>query len=147
MEWRKFPATREEYYSMLNFVMREAEKSGVPDKQQIYLELGFEEAVTNVINYAYSKKEGGEVSIRAYREAEHFFIELKDNGVQFNPLEREEIAKKPVDLESAKIGGFGISFMRQIFDKMTYHFGREGELFCNHLKLGMKLSESVEDLL
>ena len=147
MEWRKFPATREEYYSMLNFVMGEAEKSGVPDKQQIYLELGFEEAVTNVINYAYSEKEGGEVSIRAYREAEHFFIELKDNGVQFNPLEREEIAKKPVDLESAKIGGFGISFMRQIFDKMTYHFGREGELFCNHLKLGMKLSESVEDLL
>lgn len=146
MEWRKFPATREEYYSMLDFVMEEAEKSGVPDKQQIYLELGFEEAAANVINYAYSEKDGGEISIRAYREAEHFFIELKDSGVPFNPLVREEIAEKPADLESAKVGGLGISFMRRIFDEMTYHFGREGKLFCNHLKLGIKLSETMEGL-
>ena len=33
MEWQKFPATREDYYSMLDFVMEEAEKSGVSDKQ------------------------------------------------------------------------------------------------------------------
>lgn len=147
MEWRKFPATREEYYSMLDFVMAEAEKSGVPDTKQFYLELGFEEAASNVINYAYSGKEVGEISIRAYRKAEHFFIELKDSGVPFNPLVSKEIAKKPADLEYAKVGGLGISFMRRIFDEMTYHFGREGKLFCNHLKLGMKLSESGEDLL
>ena len=146
MEWQKFPATREDYYSMLDFVMEEAEKSGVPENRQIYLELGFEEAAANVINYAYSAKEGGEISIRAYREAEHFFIELKDSGEPFNPLLREEIDEKPADLESAKVGGLGISFMRRIFDDMTYHFGRDGELFFNHLKLGMKLSENEEGL-
>ena len=147
MEWQKFPATRDEYYSMLDFVMDAAEKSGVPDKQQMYLELGFEEAAANVINYAYAESEGGEISIRAYREAEHFFIELKDSGEPFNPLLREEIDEKPADLESAKVGGLGISFMRRIFDDMTYHFGRDGELFCNHLKLGMKLSDNGEGLL
>lgn len=146
MEWQKFPATREEYYSMLDFVMDAAEKSGVPENRQIYLELGFEEAASNVINYAYSAKEGGEISIRAYREAEHFFIELKDSGEPFNPLLREEIDEKPADLESAKVGGLGISFMRRIFDEMTYHFGCDGELFCNHLKLGMKLSDNREGL-
>lgn len=146
MEWQKFPATREEYYSMLDFVMDAAEKSGVPENRQIYLELGFEEAASNVINYAYSEKQGGEISIRAYREAEHFFIELKDSGEPFNPLLREEIDEKPADLESAKVGGLGISFMRRIFDEMTYYFGRDGELFCNHLKLGMKLSDNREGL-
>ena len=146
MEWQKFPATREEYYSMLDFVMEEAEKAGVPENRQIYLELGFEEAAANVINYAYSEKQGGEISIRAYREAEHFFIELKDSGIPFNPLVRDEIDEKPADLESAKVGGLGISFMRRIFDDMTYHFGCDGELFCNHLKLGMKLSENEEGL-
>lgn len=147
MKWQKFPATREEYYSMLDFVMDSAEKSGVPANRQIYLELGFEEAAANVINYAYAENEGGEISIRAYREAEHFFVELKDSGVPFNPFIHEGTDEKPADLESAKIGGLGISFMRRIFDEMTYHFGRDGDLFCNHLKLGMKLSESREVLL
>ncbi len=141
MKWQKFPATREEYYSMLDFVMESAEKAGVPDDKQIYLELGFEEAASNIINYAYTGSEVGEISIRAYREAEHFFIELKDSGEPFNPLLKEEIKEKPSDLESAKVGGLGISFMRRIFDEMSYHFGRDGELFCNHLKLGMKLSD------
>lgn len=146
MQWQKFPATREDYYSMLDFVMEAAEKAGVPENRQIYLELGFEEAASNVINYAYSEKQGGEISIRAYREAEHFFIELKDSGEPFNPLMIEKADEKPTDLESAKVGGLGISFMRRIFDDMTYHFGRDGELFCNHLKLGMKLSENKEGL-
>ena len=146
MKWQKFLATRENYYSMLDFVMEEAQKAGVPDNRQIYLELGFEEAASNIINYAYSAEQSGEIFIYAYCEAEHFFIELKDNGIPFNPLTSIKDAEKPSDLESAKVGGLGISFIRRIFDDVTYHFGREGELFCNHLKLGMKLSENREGL-
>lgn len=146
MKWQKFPATQEEYHSMLDFVMEAAEKSGVPANMQIYLELGFEEAVSNVINYAYSSKKGGEISIRAYREAENFIIELKDSGEPFNPLVKDEIYEKPDDLESAKIGGLGIPFMRRIFDDITYNFDCDGDLFCNHLKLGMNLSANKEGL-
>ncbi len=147
MQWQKFPATREDYYSMLDFVMEAAKKAGVPENRQIYLELGFEEAAANIINYAYSEKQDGEILIRAYREAEHFFVELKDSGVPFNPLTNIKDVEKTSDLEAAKVGGLGISFMRRVFDEMTYHFGRDGELFCNHLKLGMELSETKEGLL
>ena len=145
MEWKIFPATKEDYYLMLDYVMNSAEEFGVPDKQQIYLELGFEEAATNIINYAYGENVG-EISIRTYLETGHFFIELKDSGEPFNPLKISE-AEKPTDLDSAKLGGLGISFMRRIFDDMSYHFGKDGELFCNHLKLGMKLSEDREGFL
>ena len=147
MLWRTFTATREHYYSMLNFVMKEAEKSDVPDKLQSFLELGFEEAVANIINYAYPEKDTGKIAIRAYREAEHFFIELKDFGIPFNPLLRQESAEMPADLQTAKVGGLGISLMRRIFDKMTYHFERVDNFSCNHLILGMKLSECGEDFL
>lgn len=41
------------------------------NKQQIYLKLGFEEAATNIINYAYGEKVG-EISIQTYLEADHF---------------------------------------------------------------------------
>ena len=145
MEWKIFPATKENYYSMLDYVMEAAEAFGVPDKQQIYLELGFEEAATNIINYAYGENIG-EISIRAYLENDHFFIELKDSGVPFNPLKMGEV-KKSTDLENTKEGGLGISFMRRIFDEMSYHFGKDGELFCNQLKLGMKLSADREEFL
>ena len=145
MEWKIFPATKEDYYSMLDYVLNAAAEFGVSDKQQIYLELGFEEAATNIINYAYGEKVG-EISIRTYLEADHFFIELKDSGVAFNPLKMSDV-KKPTDLENAKEGGLGISFMRRIFDDMSYHFGKDGDLFCNKLKLGMKLSKDAEGLL
>ena len=46
------------------------------------------------------------------------------------------------NIEDAKVGGLGISFMRRIFDEMTYHYGNEGELFYNRLKLGMKLASA-----
>lgn len=145
MEWKIFPATKENYYSMLDYVLEAAEEAGVPDKQQISLELGFEEAATNIINYAYGENDG-EISIRTYLEGDHFFVELKDSGVPFNPLETSEV-ERPTDLESAKEGGLGISFMRRIFDEMSYHFGQDGELFCNKLKLGIKLSENPEGFL
>lgn len=144
MEWQKFPAKREEYYSMLDFVMEAAQKAGVPDNRKIYLELGFEEAASNIINYAYSEKQNGEILIQVYCEEEHFFIELKDSGIPFNPLRNIKDFEKPSYLESAKVGGLGISFMQRIFDDVTYHFGHDGEIFCNHLKLGMKLSENRE---
>ena len=145
MEWKIFPATNENYYSMLDYVLEAAEEAGVSDKQQISLELGFEEAATNIINYAYGEKVG-EISIRTYLEGDHFFIELKDSGVPFNPLKTSEV-ERPTDLENAKEGGLGISFMRRIFDDMSYHFGKDGELFCNKLKLGMKLSKDAEGFL
>ncbi len=143
--WEKFPATKDEYYSMLDYVMGIAEKSGMSEVQQMRLELGFEEAAANVINYAYTEKEDGKIQIRAYVEDERFFVELKDNGTPFNPLVVDKTIDKPKTLEEAKIGGLGIAFMQRIFDEMSYHYGREGKLFYNKLVLGMKMTQEEDD--
>lgn len=110
------------------------------------LKLGFEEAISNVIKYAYPKNSVGKVFIRAYREDEHFFVEIKDNGVPFNPLAMRA-EKKSADLEEVKEGGLGIFFMRNIFDEIEYNYKSEGEMFFNHLKLVMKLSKERDKVL
>ncbi len=140
-DWKEFPATTDNFYEMLEYVMAAADESGMSVKQQMRLEFGFEEAAANIINYAYGEGDGS-IQIRTYADGEKFFVELKDNGEQFNPLEVDTNEDRGSTLEDAKVGGLGISFMRRIFDEMTYHYGNEGELFYNRLKLGMKLASA-----
>lgn len=137
--WKNFPATKDNYYTMLDYVMSIAEEYEMSDRQQVKLELGFEEAAANVINYAYGERDNGKISIRAFCDDDIFFVELKDNGIAFNPLAASREYKQPTTLEDAKIGGLGIPFMQRIFDEMTYHYGKDGDLFCNKLTLGIKL--------
>ena len=138
--FQTFSASNEEYYAMLDYVMESAARSGMSEKQKMRLELGFEEAASNVINYAYGERADGKIHVSAYRDGEKFFVEIKDSGEPFNPLDVEEKNDQPTTLEDAKVGGLGISFMRRIFDEMTYHYGKDGELFFNRLTLGMKLT-------
>lgn len=142
MDWKVFPANKDSYYSMLDYVMETAEKNNLPEEKLMNLELGFEEAAANIINYAYGDEKSGKIFVLAYCEGENFFIELKDSGKKFNPLEvnvKEKVLPKTLD--EAPIGGFGIMFMRQIFDEINYNYQREGKLSYNWLKLSMKINE------
>ncbi|MBR5914635.1 MAG: ATP-binding protein [Selenomonadaceae bacterium] len=141
MDWKVFPANKENYYSMLDYVIEIAEKNNIPEEKLMSLELGFEEAASNVINYAYGDK-SGKIFIRAYCEGENFFIELKDSGKKFNPLDVDVKDKNfPKDLDDAQIGGFGIMFMHQIFDEINYNYCKEGKIFYNWLKMCIKINK------
>ena len=140
--WKEFPAQLDHYDEMLSHVMEIAETCGVPMKRQMKLQLGFEEAVVNIISYAYLGQEPGKLWIRAWREDGSFIMELKDGGSQFNPLLKEDaLEEKPKSLEDAKIGGLGIAFMRRIFNEISYNYKKEDDgLFYNHLTLYLDIS-------
>ncbi len=134
--WKEFPAVLDKYDEMLSYVMESAEACGVPTKRQLKLQLGFEEAVVNIISYAYLGQEPGKLWLRTWKKDETFVLELKDGGSRFNPLLKEDaLENKPKSLEDVKIGGLGIAFMRRIFNEMSYDYKREGGLFYNHLTL------------
>ncbi|MBR0283883.1 MAG: ATP-binding protein [Selenomonadaceae bacterium] len=140
-EWKEFPALLDKYDEMLSYIMEMAETCGVPMKRQMKLQLGFEEAVVNIISYAYLGQEPGNLWIRAWKQDGAFVIELKDGGSQFNPLLKEDaLEEKPKSLEDAKIGGLGIAFMRRIFNEMSYDYKKEDGLFFNHLTLYLDIS-------
>ena len=110
-------------------------------KRQLKLQLGFEEAVVNVISYAYEPEEAGKVWLKVYREGEDLILEIKDSGKPFNPLTKEDaLENRPKTVEEAEIGGLGIAFMRRIFADINYHYGEADGLYCNHLVLRFPLT-------
>ncbi len=141
-EWKIFPARHDCYEEMLAYVMERADEAGIAIKRQLKLQLGFEEAVVNVISYAYTEGEEGKVWLKTTAKGEDFVLEIKDSGKPFNPLQKEDALEKPPEsLEDTKIGGLGIAFMRRVFAEINYHYGEEEGLYCNHLTLRFRIRE------
>ena len=84
------------------------------------IELSIEEAVENVVQYAY---EGGIGWLEAGTSLDNksliLTIELRDAGVPFNPLEKEE-PDTGLTAEEREIGGLGIFLVRKTMDGMEY---------------------------
>ncbi len=145
IQWKEFPAKKNAYSEMLSYVTGIAEQAGMSAKQQMKFQLGFEEASINIISYAYDADQDGKIWISAYKEQDRFILELKDSGVPFNPLNKEDaLENRPSSLEEAKIGGLGIAFMRRVFSEISYHYGKENDILCNHLKLAMDLTKEIK---
>ncbi|MBE6100717.1 MAG: ATP-binding protein [Selenomonas ruminantium] len=141
-EWKDFPAQQDSYEEMLSYALACADEAGVSMKRQLKLQLGFEEAVVNVISYAYEPEEEGKVWLKVYADGNDLIIEIKDSGKPFNPLTKEDaLANRPESLEETEIGGLGIAFMRRVFIDIAYHYGEEDGLYCNHLTLRFPMSQ------
>ena len=130
-----FPATKESYPDIIQSVISKAMLLGLTDARLSRLELGLEEAISNIINYAYEVS--GNLWLRAEKQNGMFFVDLWDLGVHFNPL--RYIEPKPSDLEERRVGGLGLTFMKKIFAHLSYaHESWQGQM-ANHLRLGFKL--------
>ena len=128
-----FPAKLENLQKMQAFIRQEAEQCGFAAGELNKIQLAGEEALVNVINYAYPGKEGGlEISCLARNGGME--IEISDSGISFNPLNLPE-PDINMPLEQRKIGGLGIYMIRKLMDQVTY--SRDGEY--NKLKMFLSL--------
>lgn len=83
------------------------------------LNLALEEAVVNVMNYAYPKDQVGNISIAAYANEELIEFVITDNGVPFDPTSTTE-PDVTAKLEDRSIGGLGIFLVTHIMDSVNY---------------------------
>lgn len=83
------------------------------------VDLALEEALANVIMYAYPEGEKGEVTLSTHVEDYAIYMKISDMGIPFNPLEQKE-ADLNVSLEERKIGGLGIHLIKEIMDELAY---------------------------
>ena len=92
------------------------------------LNLVLEEAVSNIIFYAYPKDVVVEeaVTLTLTCEQDELLICLKDHGIAFDPTQKED-PDLTLSAEERPIGGLGIFLIRQLMDEVTYR--REGD--CN----------------
>ena len=81
--------------------------------------LAVEEAVVNVMRYAYTDGSKGEIRVSATASSDKLTFEIRDDGKPFDPT----AAENPDITLSARqrpIGGLGIFLMRQYMDAMSY---------------------------
>jgi len=83
------------------------------------INLVLEEAVSNVIFYAYSDKEEHTIDLDFIIENKVLTISIIDNGNPFDPtLQKQPDISLPA--EERPIGGLGIFLINKIMDEVTY---------------------------
>lgn len=103
-------------------VSDELERRLCPLGVQNKVEVALEELFVNVCHYAYEGQETpGEVTV-SYRfqgSPRSITVELRDRGVPFDPVSRED-PTKPASVQEARIGGLGILMVRRSMDSFSY---------------------------
>ena len=89
------------------------------EMETMQMNLAIEEAVVNVMKYAYLPGTKGEVNIEAQANDVRLKFTISDTGVPFDPTVRAEVDTS-LPLEERPIGGLGIHLVRSIMDSINY---------------------------
>lgn len=92
---------------------------GLPPDLTFNLNLVLEEAVANVIFYAYPKGEHQNISLSATKIGNQLIFVLTDSGRPFDPTKIPNV-DTTLSADERQIGGLGIFLIRQIMDKLEY---------------------------
>ena len=101
------------------FIKSIMEKLNIEASLANKLRLAIEEAVVNVIDYAYPIDQEGTIEVRIMFDGETMKTMIIDSGVAFDPTEKEK-ADTSLSAEDRQIGGLGILLVRELMDTINY---------------------------
>lgn len=101
------------------FVEQACEKIGLGASETMQVNLAMEEAVVNVMNYAYPDGQKGNVNVVAEANENRLKFIITDNGMPFDPTTKAEV-DTTLGVEERSIGGLGIHLIRHYMDSMNY---------------------------
>ena len=101
------------------FVNEVCETLGLDMSTTMSLNLALEEAVVNVMSYAYTAGTRGNIDIEAQANDRCLKFIISDWGIPFDPTAKTEV-DTTLSAEDRPIGGLGIHLMRQIMDSINY---------------------------
>lgn len=105
---------------MNRFLEETAELFGLSDPLRMNLNLVLEEAVSNILFYAYKKEEKDKkVVISIALEGDLLTIVLTDTGPFFDPTTRKD-PDVSLSGEERPIGGLGIFLIKKMMDEVAY---------------------------
>ena len=91
----------------------------LPERTVFKLDLVLNEALSNIISYAYPDEENHVILIKLKDGRDHVVLEIIDDGIPFNPFAQGPFQKE-LSLESAPIGGRGIHLINSYTDAQEY---------------------------
>lgn len=101
------------------FIDNFCSKEDIDAALKMKLNLAVEEAVVNVMSYAYPEHQVGMVDIDMQTDDRCITIVITDSGIPFDPTKKEEVDFS-LPAEQRPIGGLGIHLVRQIMDSVEY---------------------------
>lgn len=102
-----------------SFMKSVTEKLGIEKSLARQLRLAVEEAVVNVIDYAYPIGSEGDITIKMMSDGHILRFQIIDAGVPFDPTKKEK-ADTTLSAEDRQIGGLGILLVRELMDSINY---------------------------
>ena len=108
-----------EISKLASFIDELGEAWNLPTELVFNLNLVLEEAVSNVILYAYPEGETQEISLSVNLTDNNLVFLLTDSGKEFDPTQAPE-ADVTLSAEERQIGGLGIFLIRQIMNTVEY---------------------------
>lgn len=91
----------------------------VPEDVLDGMDIAFDEILTNCINYGFLGSRQQEILVSLAVEPGRFSVEIRDEGVAFDPLSVPE-PDLSLDLDKRRIGGLGMHFVRILVDSVEY---------------------------
>ena len=108
------------YVKELNaFVKSICEKLGIEPSMANGIKLAVEEAVVNVIDYAYPIGTSGDIMVRAMTDGHKLKFVIIDSGIVFDPTEAAQ-ADTTLSAEERPVGGLGLLLVRELMDSINY---------------------------
>ena len=101
------------------FIEEVGEAFELPMKVVLNLNLVLEEAVTNVIMYAYPQEQNENIYLTAKKQDDRLVFVLTDSGIAFDPTQAPD-ADITLSADDRKIGGLGIFLIRKIMNEVKY---------------------------
>ena len=120
---KEFMADVNQLPNVIDFVESELQKFGFSYKIINQFNLAVEELFVNIANYAYVDKKDGKCKIKiSYNmEKQKVILSLEDNGIKFNPIEKED-PNTELSVEDRAIGGLGILLVKKNMDNIEYKY-------------------------
>lgn len=101
------------------FIEEVGETFELPMKVVLNLNLVLEEAVTNVIMYAYPQEQNEHIYLTAKKQDDRLVFVLTDSGIAFDPTQTPD-ADITLSADERQIGGLGIFLIRKIMNEVKY---------------------------
>lgn len=103
-----------------DFLGKVAAEYNLSGRLLMNLKLAMEEAVTNIILYAYPGEKNKDISISLSYNDKELRIVITDSGIAFDPMNKPDpdLSLPP---DERPIGGLGIYLVKQLMTDVTYH--------------------------
>jgi anti-sigma regulatory factor (Ser/Thr protein kinase) len=109
----------EEISKLPLFIQELGDELGLSPELIFNLNLVLEEAISNVVLYAYPKEEHEIITLTAKKIENQLIFILTDSGKEFDPTQIPD-ADITLSAEERSIGGLGIFLIRQIMNRVEY---------------------------